>query len=292
MSKTFMVLQGKTFFVELDSHIGSTDYGWCIKSMPAEVIFMGMENTPQSRMPGGIVKQRFYFGAVSAENTEVEIEFALTCWLDLTKTEDTFKAEVTIIPGDSEDFVSCSENEVSQGTVIGCTYSGQGEMKYGYPCSVQEAGLKYGYVCESQDAGLKYGYICDSQTAALKYGYPCGVQDANLKYGYPCGVQDANLKYGYPCGVQEANLKYGYPCGVQDANLKYGYPCDVQTAALKYGYPCGVQEANLKYGYPCGMPGVQPLYGYPVGLKYGYPCMEYTKDARPYGFVCGEDGKC
>ncbi len=169
-------------------------------------------------------------------------------------------------------------------------YMGQNaNLKYGYPCGVQDASLKYGYPCGVQDASLKYGYPCGVQEASLKYGYPCGVQEANLKYGYPCSVQ----KYGYPCGVQEASLKYGYPCGVQEASLKYGYPCGVQEASLKYGYPCGVQETSLtyddpynvqKYGYPCGVQDANLKYGYPCSVqKYGYPCgVQDSQEARIY----------
>ena len=267
MNKEYVVLEGKVFAVELLSKFGSTNYGWCISSLPEGIIMMGTENIHIGEGRSITRLQRFYFGVVSSKEIQVDINFTMNCWSDLTKVAEEFTAKVRIVPSNSSDFVSYSENTANTAIPYGLVYTSD---------NIQDANVKYGYVCGMQDANLKYGYPCGVQDANLKYGYPCSMQDANLKYGYPCSMQDANLKYGYPCGVQDANLKYGYPCGVQDANLKYGYPCGVQDANLKYGYPCGVQDANLKYGYPCGVQD--------ANLKYGYPCLEYTKDARPYGY--------
>ena len=199
MNREYVALEGKVFTVELLLHIGSSNYGWCISALPKEVILMGTENIHVPGQYNATVLQRFYFGAVTSQEINVEIDFTLNCWSDLTKVAEKFTAIVKIVPSNSSDFVSYSENETK--------------------------------------AAIPYGFVMTADNT-VKYGYPCGVQDANLKYGYPCGVQDANLKYGYPCGVQDANLKYGYPCGVQDANLKYGYPCFEATKdARPYGYP-------------------------------------------------------
>ena len=211
MNKEFVALEGKVFTVELQSQKGSTNYGWCVASLPKEIILMDTENVFVGGRAGGTMLQRFYFGAVSSEEINVTIDFVMTCWSDLTKVSEHFTAEVTIIPKNSSDFVSYSENETNTTVAYGFIYKNEFEI-------------------QDSEQGVN--------DINLKYGYPCGVQDANLKYGYPCSVQDANLKYGYPCGVQDANLKYGYPCSVQDANLKYGYPCMETTKdARPYGLP-------------------------------------------------------
>lgn len=229
MDKEYVVLEGKIFTVELLSNFGSTNYGWCISSLPEGIIMMGAENIHIGGSRSVTKLQRFYFGVVSSKELQVDINFTMNNWSDLTKVAEYFTAKVRIVPSNSSDFVSYSEN-------------------------VANTAIPYGLVYTSDNM----------QDINVKYGYPCGMQDANLKYGYPCGVQDANFKYGYPCGVQEANFKYGYPCGVQDANLKYGYPCSMQDTNVKYGYACGVQDANLKYGYPCleYTKDTRP-YGYP-----------------------------
>ena len=198
MNREYVALEGKIFKVELLSHLGSTNYGWCISALPKEVIFMAAENIPVGGRDTTLL-QRFYFGVVASGELNVDINFTMNCWSDLNKVAESFTAKVRIVPSNSSDFVSYSENETN--------------------------------------AAIPYGFVLTADST-MKYGYPCGAEDANLKYGYPCGLQDANLKYGYPCGVQDANLKYGYPCGVQDANLKYGYPCFEATKdARPYGYP-------------------------------------------------------
>ncbi len=300
MNNNYMVLEGKSFTVDLMSNVGSTNYGWCLTSMPKEIILIGTDTIPvEPIMAGGKSIQRFYFGAKSSENTQVTLQFELLSMSELSKVGDTYTLEVQIVPCNSDDYVKYSENAEQAAIPYGYVYDNNPipAEKYGYPCGTQDAmaaaSLKYGYPCGTQDAmaaSLKYGYPCgtqDAMAASLKYGYPCGTQDAmaaSLKYGYPCGTQDAmaaSLKYGYPCGTQDAmtaSLKYGYPCGAQDAMtvpLKYGYPCAPQTAPdvyplyVKYGYPCtvayGVPNPTLDNGCP------MPDYGYPV-VAYGYPC--------------------
>ena len=197
MEQEFVVLQSRTFTVALQSMLGSTNYGWCVSSMPQGIVLLGTENESSLRM--GPVIQKFYFQAVSGEQPDVEIKFILASLTDLTKVENEYILKVRIVPCDSEEFVNFSENAANAAMPYGFVYGGEAVMKYGFPSGAQDTNLKY--------------------------GYPCGVQDTNLKYGYPCGVQDANLKYGYPCGVQDANLKYGYPCmeWTKDAR-PYGFP--------------------------------------------------------------------
>lgn len=235
MNNNYTVLEGKSFTVDLMSNVGSTNYGWCLTSMPKEIILLGTDTIPvEPIMAGGRSIQRFYFGAKSSEKTQVTLQFELLSMSELSKVGDTYTLEVQIVPCNSDDYVKYSEN--------------------------------------AEQAAIPYGYVYDNNPIpAEKYGYPCGAQDAmaaSLKYGYPCGAQDAmtaSLKYGYPCGAQDAmtaSVKYGYPCSLQTAS-------DVYPLYVKYGYPCtvayGVPNPTLDNGCP------MPDYGYPI-VAYGYPC--------------------
>lgn len=205
MNNNYTVLEGKSFTVDLMSNVGSTNYGWCLTSMPKEIILFGTDTIPvEPIMAGGKSIQRFYFGAKSSENTQVTLQFELLCMSELSKAEGTYTLEVQIVPCNSDDYVKYSEN--------------------------------------AEQAAIPYGYVYDNNPIqAEKYGYPCGAQDAmtaSLKYGYPCATQTAldafplSVKYGYPCtvayGVPNPTLDYGYPV------VAYGYPCRVA-----YGYPNG-----------------------------------------------------
>ena len=263
MEQNYVALQGKTFVVELQSMRGSTGYGWCLSTLPEEVILIGTDETPAAPGIAPLI-QKFYFGVVSAQQINIEIKFILAAPWKLGEAADTYTAKVRIVPSNSGNFAAYGEN-------VNTPFFNANTPFFHANTPFFNVNTPF-FHDASANTVHAYGYPCGAQdTAAFKYGYPCGAQDtAALKYGYPCGVQDtATLKYGYPCGAQDtATLKYGYPCGVQDtAAVKYGYPCGVQdTAALKYGYPCGAQDtAALKYGYPCGV-------------------EEATKDARPYGF--------
>lgn len=197
MEKEYVVLKGQVFEVAILSHLGSTNYGWCIASLPKEVVFMASENI----FVGGdrnTTLQKFLFGVVAAEEKDVEIVFNMNCWSDLSKVADNYTAKVKIVSSDSAEFVSYSEKQTN--------------------------------------VNIPYGFV-SPEYSTLKYGYPCGVQDANLKYGYPCDAMKDARPYGYPCGVQDTAFKYGYPCGLQDASMKYGYPCETTKDARPYGYP-------------------------------------------------------
>lgn len=133
--REYVVSEGKALEVELQSCLGSNGYGWCITEMPKEVVLMGTSNVSAPEIGPAIVNQKFWFGAVSSETINVEIKFALACLFDLSKVATTFTAKVRIIPKDSTDFVSFSENAANAA------------MPYGYVCGTQEAALKYGYPC-------------------------------------------------------------------------------------------------------------------------------------------------
>ncbi len=276
MSNKLVVLQGKSFYVELQSMLGSTNYGWCLKSMPEELLLTGTQNT-HTRPGISPMMQRFYFSAVSAETTNVEVTFVLACLSNVSDVTDEFKAEIQIVPSNSDEFVSYSENGPAPQVIYGITYMGDQET-----------------VCGDNAAALKYGYPCGNDTPFIRR-HSCGPENTPFIHANSCNTNTA-FKYGYPCGVNDANLKYGYSCGANDARLAYGYPCGVNDANLKYGYPCGVNDATLKYGYPVmeyGLPYATDLTAMPYGLVYSNnACADYTMDSRPYGMVyTGQDAR-
>ncbi len=188
MNNNYTVLEGKSFTVDLMSNVASTNYGWCLTSMPKEIILIGTDTIPvEPMMAGGKSIQRFYFGAKSSENTQVTLQFELLNMGELSKAKDTYTLEVQIVPCNSDDYVKYSEN-------------------------AEQAAIPYGYVYNNPIPAEKYGYPCAAQTAldafplSVKYGYPCavayGVPNPTLDYGYPV------VAYGYPCRVA-----YGYPNG-------------------------------------------------------------------------------
>ena len=185
MSQSIVVSQGATFVVELQSMLGSSNYGWCLSSLPKGVILVGTEvvRLPSSH-PIGPVNQKFYFGAYSCDQT-LTLEFVMTAPSCLEDIKDTYTVDVQIVPADKQQFVPYSENAV--------------------------ANVKYGYACADQD-----------QTPVVKYGYPCADQMPVVKYGYPCADQTPVMKYGYP--DQPPVMKYGYPCGYNDAAGQVNQP--------------------------------------------------------------------
>ena len=171
MSQSIVVSQGATFVVELQSMLGSSNYGWCLSSLPKGVILIGAEAVKlPSPHPIGPVNQKFYFGAYSCDQT-LTLEFVMTAPSRLEDIKDTYTVDVQIVPADKQQFVPYSENAAAN-------------VKYGYACADQE-----------QMPVVKYGYPCadPNQMPVVKYGYPCA--DSNqvpvMKYGYPCGYHDA-----------------------------------------------------------------------------------------------------
>lgn len=227
MNQNIVVLQGKRFVVELPSMYGSTEYGWCLSSMPKELILLGTEHINASSEPViGPVKQIFYFGAVSAAE-KVGLEFVLTSAMRLSDVRDSYSAEVHIIPDQAKEFVPYSENA---------------NVKYGYACGAEEV----------SKASMPYGMIYN-ENANLKYGYPCGVEEASkamIPYGVVYNSENANLKYGYPCGVKDATLMYGYPCAMDTPFFRNGNTGMTNTPFFRDGDPGG-RDAVIKYGYPC-----------------------------------------
>lgn len=207
MENSIKAYQGKSFSVTLQSMIGSTNYGWCLMSLPACVVLAGQSNDPVA--PGiAPVNQVFYFlvsGTPSKED-KVELDFGLFC-LSNAKSGPEESVTVTVEILEEEEAVESSFVKYSENTAFYAPDQVQQDL---------QANLMYGYPCSGDEcASLKYGY---PSIPAYKYGYPCSNNEcASLKYGYPsCDTECANLKYGYPSVV-----KYGYPLMPV---VKYGYP--------------------------------------------------------------------
>ena len=209
MSQSIVVSQGATFVVELQSMLGSSNYGWCLSSLPKGVVLLGIDTVPSPRFIGP-VNQKFYFGACSCDQT-LTLEFVVTASHYLQDIKDTYTVDVQIVPADKQQFVPYSENTIAN-------------VKYGYACADQDQMPigKYGYPYEDQMPVVKYGYPCADQMPVVKYGYPCADQMPVVKYGYPCADQTPVMKYGYP--DQPPVMKYGYPCGYNDAAGQVNQP--------------------------------------------------------------------
>ena len=238
MEQNYLGLQGKTFVVELQSMRGSTGYSWCLSGLPEELVLVGTEHIATGQGIAAAI-ERFYFGVVSAQHLNVEINFILAAPWKLAEVADTFTAKVRIVPSDAADFASYDANTPFINTPF---FNGGDAANVNY---------KYGYPCEAANVNYIYGYPCGAADAVLKYGYPCGAADNTaVKYGYPCGAADnAAVKYGYPCGAADAVMKYGYPCSMADAVMKYGYPCSMADET-KDARPYGFVNTGVKYGYP------------------------------------------
>lgn len=159
--ETIIAYEGKSFTVTLQSMLGSTLYGWCLKSMPEGVVLTGTDIQPLTTgMQIKPVNQLFNFAVSEVkEQFEVELEFILCSLINVKEVADSVKIKVSLVPADEaqDKFVEYSEN--------GATYN----------------------------SIIPYGVF--NSECNEKYGYPCGANDAAMKYGYPCGVQSA-MAYG------------------------------------------------------------------------------------------------
>ncbi|MDD4417717.1 MAG: hypothetical protein PHH81_02675 [Bacteroides graminisolvens] len=237
MEESISAYEGKSFNVTLQSYLGSTNYGWCLISLPKGIILAGQANEPafQDGTRNALVNQIFYFIATEATQEKTEIDFGLCCLTQNPSELNPFKYEEMVTV-----FVNVIPANKLEGSKF-VQYSGNAAMYSPGGGSDLITALKYGYPCNLESGvGLKYGYPCSVDAAAYKYGYPCSQDAAAYKYGYPCAQENAVAdKYGYPCSQDTTLLKYGYPCAQNDAALlKYGYPCSQDTTpVVKYGYP-------------------------------------------------------
>lgn len=118
MNEKLEVYEGKVFSVVLQSMLGSTPYGWCLKSLPEGIILMGCENVPA--VPGremGPLNQMFYLASYNAPGQQtLEIEFICTSMINVKDVKDTVKIELLVVlPADEkeEPAVEYSENRAA-----------------------------------------------------------------------------------------------------------------------------------------------------------------------------------
>ncbi len=196
MGNKVVALQGKNFVIELVSNLGSTNYCWCVTKMPDGIWLADTNVIPVAPgLAGGKTIQQFVFIAAQVPEEEpAGIKFKLACMSDINKESSEYEAEVTVIPSNSKDFVTYSEN-MADNFDIGLPKRPM--VAYGYACSAEGGVEKYGYPCGVNDATVKYGYVCNANNGVMKYGYPCGVNDATLKYGYPCAAQTEAMVYAF-----------------------------------------------------------------------------------------------
>lgn len=240
---------GYSFDIILESMVGSTGYGWCLKHMPDGVELISTDNVP-IRTGVALVRQIFTFAAIKSLKNGL-IEFDLLCLFDLSReSADHTTFRIDIHDKDESDKL---KNEIGGHKFL----TGSGAMLHSRPIP------PYGFA-DSNKAILLYGF-----PPTLLYGYPpasdCAtsviLSEANcmIKYGNPFGIafdeSECNLKYGYPI------MKYGYP-----PIYKYGFPLsdasgkeltikeDANNCIVKYGTPGGVankaEDCVLKYGFP------------------------------------------
>ncbi|MDE5910473.1 MAG: hypothetical protein K2H52_17355 [Lachnospiraceae bacterium] len=209
MGQKMVVLEGKTFSIELQSMLGSSGYGWCLSGLPKGIILLGEDRIATGPAVSSTL-QKFYFGVSSAEEAEGELTFAMACTFEPTRVEREYKVALSIIPSNSDEFVSYSENANE-------LYGFAGNQANA--CNTMNSAIPYGVLPPWERAPkfpLVTAYGLPQPTiSCMDYGYPCGVQDAWVDYTNNGGAQDAGMKYGYFCGVQDAVMKYGYPCGMQ-----------------------------------------------------------------------------
>lgn len=239
---------GHSFDIILESMVGSTGYGWCLKSMPSGIELISTDNMPVR--PGiAPVRQIFTFAALKPLKNGL-IEFDLLCLHDLTSpAADHADYKVEIHDKDENDALV---NEIGAHKFI----KGSGAMLHATPA------IPYGFVSSGKVIPLYgfppsplYGYPVDNSINVIHSNANC-----MLKYGNPFGIAvdstECNLKYGYP-----VNMKYGYP-----PVYKYGFPLsnaageelivkeDAKNCVVKYGTPGGVAntpgDCRLKYGFP------------------------------------------
>lgn len=72
MENSIKAFQGRSFSVTLQSMIGSTNYGWCLTSLPSCFVLTGQVNRPTVRGIGP-VNQVFYFMTVGMPKSRVTL---------------------------------------------------------------------------------------------------------------------------------------------------------------------------------------------------------------------------
>lgn len=239
---------GHSFDIILESMVGSTGYGWCLKAMPDGIELISTEDVPVKK---GIAptRQIFTFAALKPMKNKA-IEFELLCLYNLSQpAADKAIYEIEVHDVDENDvlkkeigvhkFLRGSSAMVHAKPIppYGFTDPGKIIPLYGFPPNPL-----YGYPVSDFAPSI----IASQTNCLVKYGNPFGVAvsdaECNLKYGYPV------VKYGYP-----PIYKYGFPMSnAQGETIKV--KADAKNCVVKYGTPFGVanseNECTLKYGFP------------------------------------------
>lgn len=227
MGRKMVVLEGKTFSIELQSMLGSSGYGWCLAGLPKGIILEGEERVATGPAVSPTL-QKFYFGVSSAEEAEGELTFVMACTFEPKRIEREYKVELSIIPSNSEDFVAYSEN-------VNELYGF--EFNQASRCNTMNSAIPYGVLPPWERAQVQkpYGVFSGrnmddrfSGQPVTDYVFP-GKWSPLVAYGVPQPKLPVATEYGLPQPAFPCT-DYGYPCGVQDAVMKYGYPCGAQSA--------------------------------------------------------------
>jgi len=136
----------QSFDLILESMVGSTGYGWCLKSMPAGIELISTENIP-IRTGVAPVRQIFTFAALKPLKNGL-IEFDLLFLPDLSReAADHAAFRIDIHDKDENDVL---KNEIGGQKFLKST----GAMVHAKPA-------------------IPYGFV-DSEKAILLYGFPPG----------------------------------------------------------------------------------------------------------------------
>lgn len=178
----------KVFTVTLESQVASTNYGWCLESLPEGIVLAGQSNVAVNRSR---VNQVFYFIPISVQK-DVEIRFVLLCLHAPLKKEGKKEVVIRVSVNDynekaaGEQFVKYSENaafysECDDSYTLFAGSCACTNVKYGFPVATD-----YGFL---QNPAVKYGFPAD---ICVAYGFPV---NPCMKYGFPV---DPCVKYGFP----------------------------------------------------------------------------------------------
>ncbi|MFA6336020.1 MAG: hypothetical protein WCX48_10820 [Bacteroidales bacterium] len=235
---------GHSFDIILESMVGSTGYGWCLKGIPAGVELISTENVP-IRKGVAPVRQIFTFAAIEPIKGGL-IEFDLLCLYNLScEIADHSAYQVYIYREDENDELArkIGSSRFIKGT--GTMVHAKPIPPYGF-ADCEKAILLYGFPPDNSKCP---GIIDSKANCLLKYGNPFGVStdesECQLKYGYPI-----TTKYGYPPPI----YKYGFPL-TNKCGENYVIKEDKDNCIVKYGIPPGNVSTNnedciVKYGFP------------------------------------------
>ncbi len=233
--------EGKVFQVNLQSMLGSSPYGWALSNLPEGIVLEAVET---SRLAAentiGPVVQSFYLGVTAVKEYNVKLTFLLLCSFAPKKVIDSCTVNLRIVPENANQFATYSDNAVAEDPAVNARNAADPiQIKYGFPCVMQDSALMYGFNCAQPAAvAVDYGLVDSSAgdvaNSAMPYGY---ISSAVHKYGYPCVMQSDSL-YGmsFNCVNNNQSQEDTPPVRKTTPFISPGSPF-VDTAQMKYGYP-------------------------------------------------------